>query len=98
VVSSLVLAIESADDQGLRIKELRAALPGGSRVDVSGSLTGTNTADAFAGDIVLRGSNLGRFLAWAARGSQFAEARGDSAFSLSAHMKLGPGGLALHNA
>lgn len=97
VVSGLVVAIENAG-QGLTIKELRAALPGGSRVDVAGSLTGAGTAEAFAGDILVRGANLGRFLAWAARGSQLAEAKSDSGFSLSAHMKLRPGGLELRDA
>jgi len=97
VVSGLVVAIENAG-RGLTIKEMRAALPGGSRVEVTGSLTGTGTAEAFKGDMLLRGANLGRFLAWAARGSQLAEAKSDSGFALSARMNLGSGGLEFRNA
>ncbi len=97
VVSGLVVAIENAG-RGLTIKEMRAALPGGSRVEVTGSLTGTGTAEAFKGDVLLRGANLGRFLAWAARGSQLAEAKSDSGFALSARMNLGLGGLEFRNA
>ncbi|MCL4766915.1 MAG: AsmA family protein [Hyphomicrobiaceae bacterium] len=97
VVSGLVLAVENSG-KGLTIKELRASLPGGSRMDVSGSLSGGATAEAFDGDILLRGANLGRFLAWAARGSQAAEARGDSGFSLSSRLSLGTGGLEIHQA
>lgn len=97
MVSGLLVAIENTG-QGLKIKELRAGLPGGSRVDVTGSLTGAGTAEAFAGDILLRGANLGRFLGWAARGSQFAEVKSDSGFSIGARLNLGSGGLELRNA
>ncbi len=97
VVSGLVLAIENAG-KGLTIKELRASLPGGSRIDVSGSLTGSGRAEAFDGDVLLRGANLGRFLAWAARGSGAAETRGESGFSLGARLSLGTHGLEIRKA
>ncbi len=97
VVSNLEVAIENAG-AGLTIKEFHAALPGGSRVDVTGALTGSGTAEAFDGEILVRGANLNRFLAWAARGSQFADARSDSGFALSGQLSLGTGRVELSNA
>lgn len=97
MVSGVVVAIENTG-QGLKIKELRASLPGGSRIDVSGSLTGAGTAEAFSGDVLLRGANLGRFLAWAGRGSRIAEAKSDSGFSVSTRLDLGNGRIELRNA
>ena len=97
VVSGLVVGIENAR-QGLAIKELRAALPGGTRIDVTGSLTGTGSAEAFAGDVLIRGASLSRFLGWATRGAQHPEAKSDSGFALSARMSLGASGLELRDA
>jgi hypothetical protein len=97
MVSNLVVAIENAG-AGLTIKEFHAALPGGSRVDVTGALTGSGTAEAFDGEILVRGANLNRFLAWAARGTQFADAPSDAGFALSGQLSLGPGRLELSKA
>ena len=97
VVSGLVMAVDNSGS-GLAIKELHAALPGGTRLDVTGSLTGSGTAEAFEGDILLRGASFSRFVEWAARGSGLSETRTSSGFSLSGHLSLSDGGLALRRA
>lgn len=97
VISDLTVSIENTGD-GLAIKQLQAALPGSSRVELAGSLTGSGTAEAFDGEILLRGGNFNRFISWAARGTPFAEARSDAGFSFSGNLKLGRERLELTNA
>lgn len=97
VVSGLVMAVENSGS-GLEIKELRAALPGGTRLDVTGSLSGSGTAEAFEGDILLRGASFSRFVEWAARGSGLSETRSNTGFAVSGHLKLSDDGLELSKA
>src|SRR5690606_28750828 len=97
VISDLTVSIENTGE-GLAIKQFQAALPGSSRVELAGSLTGSGTAESFDGEILLRGANFNRFMAWAARGSPFADVRSDAGFSLSGHLKLGCGRLELTSA
>ena len=97
VISDLTVSIENTGG-GLTIKQFQAALPGSSRVELAGSLSGSGTAEAFDGEILLRGGNFNRFIAWAARGTPFAEARSDAGFSFSGRLKLGEEGLELTNA
>ena len=97
LVSHLTASLENTGG-GLTIRRFHAALPGGARIDLAGLLTGSGVAEAFDGEILLRGANLGRFLAWAARGSPFADARSDAGFTLSGHLELGSGKLELRDA
>lgn len=97
LVSNFSVSLENSG-AGLTIERFHAALPGGSRIDLSGSLSGSDTAEAFDGEILLRGANFSRFLGWAARGSPFADARSDASFSLSGNLKLGTGRLELTRA
>jgi hypothetical protein len=78
----------------LQVRELRAALPGGARLDMNGTMTVAGDA-AFAGDVGLRGASLGRFLAWAAKGQTVLDARHDGAFAVQGRLALNAAGLEL---
>ena len=49
----------------LEVKELRAVMPGNTRLEASGSITRDGNTSAFNGPITLRGANLAKFLNWA---------------------------------
>lgn len=49
----------------LEVKELRAVLPGKTRLDASGAISRDGKEFSFAGPVALRGAALGRFLSWA---------------------------------
>ncbi len=95
------------------IGELRASVPGNAKVELRGSLgtpasidgqPGTPAlaaapANAFNGEIVLRGTSYRRFLAWAGATAllQPNEA-GDAPFSLVSQLRVLPDGLTVTNA
>jgi hypothetical protein len=107
VVSNVRLGLEQTDG-ALSIKEFKASMPGGTRVDIRGRLTsrdksgadkaGPDRLDGFDGEVLLRGASLGRFAAWAAKGYGLAEPRSDGAFLLSARLNAAPTGLDLREA
>ncbi len=97
-VSGLVAAFEDSGS-GLQIRELRAGLPGGTRLDFSGALRRDASGnDELAGDLVLRGAHLGRLMHWATRGSVSGQTRGDGSFALSSRMKLSRAGIEFRQA
>ena len=97
-VSGLVAAFEDSGS-GLQIRELRAGLPGGTRLDFSGALRrDVSGNDELEGDLVLRGAHLGRLMHWATRGSVSAQTRGDGSFALSSRMKLSRAGIEFRQA
>jgi uncharacterized protein involved in outer membrane biogenesis len=49
----------------LELRELKAELPGSTRLEASGAVSRDTRTMAFAGPIRIRGSNMGRFMAWA---------------------------------
>ncbi len=57
----------------LALDELRAALPGGTRLEVRGNITGQDNATAFDGDMTLQGASLARLGAWIAGGRAMIE-------------------------
>jgi uncharacterized protein involved in outer membrane biogenesis len=89
LVTGATLAIEHSE-AGIRVQELRAALPGGARIDLSGKLL-LKEAEGFDGNLLLRGGHLGRFLSWAARGSLLAAARSDRPFVMNSAVVFAPG-------
>jgi uncharacterized protein involved in outer membrane biogenesis len=78
----------------VEIKELRVGLPGGSRGELQGLLSGPADAVALDGAISLRGSSLARFLAWSSGGSLIVDPRGDGPFGLRARLLVGNGKVA----
>ena len=99
------------------IGELRASLPGNAKVELRGSLgtpasvdgqpaaPPTTSANAFNGEIVLRGTSYRRFLAWAGATALLQPNepgatgdRADAPFSLVSLLRVQPDGLTLSNA
>ena len=97
LVTGLVLALEDKG-RGLQLQELRAAMPGGGRIDLSGEIKRAAGAEGFQGQLLLRGANLGRFAAWAGRGTSASESRGDGSFWLNSQLAIAPGVVELRNA
>jgi hypothetical protein len=67
-VSGLRLSLARSKDK-LEIEELRLGLPGGSRGELQGVVSGPPEAPVFDGSINLRRTSLVRFLGWATAGA-----------------------------
>jgi uncharacterized protein involved in outer membrane biogenesis len=81
----------------LAIEDLRLGLPGGSRGELQGSVTGPPEAPVFEGSIGLRGTSLVRFLAWATAGALTLDPKGDGTFGARAQLAMTPGRWSLRN-
>src|SRR5262249_38279867 len=79
------------------IEDLRLGLPGGSRGELRGSVTGPPEAPVFEGSIGLRGTSLVRFLAWATAGALTLDPKGDGTFGARAQLSMTPGRAPLRN-
>lgn len=74
----------------LVLQELRAGLPGGTRVALDGEVADAVSRKTFQGDLALRGTSLSRFLSWATKGDKFAEAiQSEGLFSLQGQLGVG---------
>lgn len=73
-VSAVSLLMERVDGK-LELKDLKAGVPGGGRLDAYGRFSGDQHRDFF-GQVALRGSNLQRFLDWAIKGASAGRAAG----------------------
>jgi uncharacterized protein involved in outer membrane biogenesis len=65
----------------VRLTQLRAGLPGGSRLDLSGDLKDDNGKVRFAGSGFVHGSNLARLLSWAAKSGASLDVKADGPFT-----------------
>lgn len=82
--------IERSGGGALTVRELSAALPGGSRVNAEGNLSSTDQGPAFSGSINLRGANFSRFAGWLTRaGGPALPGRGEGAFGVHGNIRLG---------
>ncbi|MEQ1653735.1 MAG: AsmA family protein [Hyphomicrobium sp.] len=72
-----------AERQGsaVRLRQLKAGLPGGSRLDLSGDLKDDSGKVSFAGSGFIHGTNLARLLAWAAKSGANLDIKADGAFA-----------------
>jgi uncharacterized protein involved in outer membrane biogenesis len=73
----------------LEVKELRATMPGGSRGELQGVVSGPPDAPVFNGNVNLRGSSLARFVAWATGNALPASPKGDGAFGIRSQLSIG---------
>jgi hypothetical protein len=82
--------LEVARSNGvLLLSNLRAGLPGGSKVSLDGAIADNSGGQAFQGDLSLRGTSLARFLDWAAKDKSVAQAvRNDGPFALQGRLAL----------
>jgi uncharacterized protein involved in outer membrane biogenesis len=92
-VGPVRLALARTDEK-LEIQELRIGLPGGSRGELQGSLSGSSQAVTFDGSLGLRGTSVARFLAWAGSGALPIDAKSDGPFGLRARLVVGGGKVA----
>ncbi len=75
------------------VRELQAALPGGAKLDLTGTLALQGADASFNGDLSVRGSSHARFLGWAAKGQTLLDTRNDGPFSVQGRLALSPTGL-----
>jgi len=94
------IRLEVARSNGvLLLSNLRAGLPGGSKVSVDGSVADTTGGQGFQGDLSLRGTSLARFLDWAAKDKSVAQAvRNEGPFALQGRLALSDRGIDLTDA
>ena len=77
------------------VRELHAGLPGGAKLDLTGTLTSKGGEHSFDGDLALRGTSHARFLGWAAKGQTLIDSRSDGSFSIGGRLSLTPTGFEL---
>ena len=92
-------------DSVLEVKELRAVLPGATRLDASGGIKRDAKSDAkswgFTGPVMLRGGNLSRFMSWARNDTTIRLAAGtpsghyEGPFMLDGQLAMSGGNFAL---
>ena len=88
----------------LDVRELRAVLPGNTRLDAAGTISREAKASAFTGPVTLRGANLARFLAWARHDGAARPVAGataghyDGPFMLDGQLEISDGAIALTRA
>jgi uncharacterized protein involved in outer membrane biogenesis len=95
-VSALNLSLARSKDR-LEIEELRLGLPGGSRGELQGVVSGPPDAPVFDGSIGLRGTSIVRFLGWATAGALTFDAKGDGTFGVRSQLTIAPGRAAARN-
>jgi uncharacterized protein involved in outer membrane biogenesis len=84
------IRLEAARSNGaLRLKDLRAGLPGGAKLTLDGAVADVANARTFQGDLALRGTSLPRFLTWVTKDTSVADlVRSDGPFSLQGRLSL----------
>lgn len=88
VASNLVLALDRAD-QTITVRELRAAVPGGTRFEARGLIAGAGTPEQrFDGEAIARGASLARALGWAFRGLPVPEIARDGPYGVRAKVSI----------
>ena len=83
-VSGLSVLVERANGK-LELKDLKAGVPGGGRLDAFGEFGGDKQRE-FNGQLALRGTSLQRFLDWAVKGAS--AGRADGPFLLQGKLGL----------
>jgi AsmA-like protein len=76
----------------LEIGELRTMLPGGTRVDLKGNISGAAEAMAYRGDIGIKGASTARFVAWATGNGLAVATDADGPLELRANITVDPSG------
>lgn len=81
-----VLALR--DNGPLTLKEVRASLPGGTRLEMTGEVKPVNGSAEIDGTVFMSGQSLLRFLAWGFASPAISEGRTDGPFSLDGRLAL----------
>lgn len=72
----------------VRLKELKAGLPGGSRLDISGDLKDGDGKISFTGAGYIQGTNLARLLDWAAKSGANIDVKAEGPFSAEGQVQI----------
>jgi uncharacterized protein involved in outer membrane biogenesis len=91
VIGPLRLALARSANR-LEISELNTSLPGGTRVDLKGNISGAAEALAYSGSIGIKGASTARFAAWATGNALAIPADADGPFDLRANIAVDPAG------
>jgi hypothetical protein len=86
-VNGVRLVLARTGDR-LEVKELRLGMPGGSRGELQGAVSGPADAPVFGGTLGLRGVSLVRFLAWVSGNALPADPKSDGAFGVRAQLSI----------
>ena len=89
-ISNLRLALVRSKDK-LEIEELRLGMPGGSRGELQGTMSGPAGAPVFDGALGLRGVSVVRFLGWARGAPLPTDTKGDGAFGVRSRVSIATG-------
>jgi uncharacterized protein involved in outer membrane biogenesis len=89
-IGELRLALARSGDK-LKLTELRADLPGGSRGEIKGDIAISGDALAFKGSLGLRGTSTARFVDWASGNGLAVAADADGPFDLRAALAVDAG-------
>jgi len=81
----------------LEIEEFRLGMPGGSRGELHGVVSGPPEAPIFDGSLSLRGTSVVRFLGWATANALTFDAKGDGAFGVRSQLSIAGGSVAARN-
>lgn len=73
----------------VQLNELKAGLPGGARLDLSGDLKDDDGKVSFQGSGYIRGSNLARLLDWAAKSGANLDIKSEGPFSAEGQVLIG---------
>jgi uncharacterized protein involved in outer membrane biogenesis len=95
-VSNLRLSLARSQDK-LEIEELRLGMPGGSRGELRGVVSGPPEAPTFDGSLSLRGTSVIRFFGWATGNALSFDAKGDGTFGFRSQISIAPGQMAARN-
>ncbi|HEX4891942.1 MAG TPA: AsmA family protein [Hyphomicrobiaceae bacterium] len=91
-VASRVILVVDRSPEGLALRSLSAALPGGGRIGAAGKLTNAGGQTVFEGDVRLRAASLSRFLGWALQEPP-STSRRDGPFSIEGQVRIGSDGI-----
>ena len=95
-INNLRLALARTQDR-LELEELRLGMPGGSRGELRGTISGLPETPTFDGSFSLRGTSLVRFVNWASANALAVDAKGDGGFGIRSQLSIAPGSVGVRN-
>lgn len=95
-ISGVRLSLLRSKDK-LEVEELRLAMPGGSRGELQGIVSGPPEAPVFEGSVGMRGTSIARFASWATGNALAADPRVDGPFGIRSQMSIAPGRVSVRN-
>jgi hypothetical protein len=96
VVGSVRVALQRSKDR-LEIESFELSMPGGSRAELSGTVSGPPEAMQLNGSLGVRGTSVVRFVTWATGSTLTGDGRSDGAFALRSRLLVTPGRAALED-